>query len=81
MHQSEAARDIANERERTKIVSLPDHLLEKNTMTMLRKALPSKPYMMQLVRWTIEVYDNNFIVMAQNPSIDLLRNIAGAIII
>ena len=74
------ARYISKERAITKIGSLPEHPLEKHTMKTLSTALSSKPLMMQLSGWIIDVHVNKNIGMAQNKSIDLLRNIARAIL-
>ena len=68
-------------KEHEKKGSLPDHPLEEHSMNTLRTPLPSKPSMLQIARWIIEVYINNFIGMAQNLSRTLLRHIAKAILI
>ena len=78
---SETAICIDNEIVRTKIVITPEHPLEKHTMIMLSTELPSKPSILQLAIWIIEVYVDDFIVMAQNESRVLLRHFAGSILI
>ena len=50
-------------------------------MIMLSTELPSKPSILQLAIWIIEVYVDDFIVMAQNESRVLLRHFAGSILI
>ena len=64
---SETARDISDERARTKIGILPEHFLEEPKTTTISKSLPSKPSMLKLAQWVIKVYVDNFIGMAQNP--------------
>ena len=54
---------IDNEIARTKIVITPEHPLEKHKTAKLSTALKLKSYMLQLVRWIIEVYVNDFIGM------------------
>ena len=66
---------------RTKIVSLAEHPLEEHTMSTLSTDLPYKPHMLQLTLWLIEVYVENFIGMAQNPSIYLLKHIYRSILV
>ena len=56
----ETARDIANTRERKTIGSIPENTLEKHIMKKLSTALPAKPYMLQLARWIIEIYVDDF---------------------
>ena len=77
---SETAICIDNEIARTKIVITPEHLLEKHTTKNLSTALQFKPYMLQLVRWIIEVYVDDFIGMKQNPPRALLRHISRSIL-
>ena len=71
---------IDNEIARTKIVITPEHPLEKHTTTKLSTALQFKPYMLQLVRWIIEFYVDDFIGMEQNTPKALLRHISRSIL-
>ena len=77
----ETVGDIADERARTKIGTLPEHPLDEHTMAKIGTSFPNKHTMLQLTLWIIEVYVDDLIGMAKNPSRALLSHIAKAIII